>query len=101
MRDDQRSTGKASEPALEPLEHLDIEMVRWFIKEQQVRRFKEQACQHQAGLLAAAQVRDRLLQGQLAQSERPKYCLRLHRTIREAAERPVVTRLQARVFRGI
>ena len=86
MRDDQGSPAEAIQPVFQPFEHGNVEMVGGFIQQQQVRVRQQQAGQRQARLLAAAELADRGVEGQLCQAERCQDGFGLQPVFRQALE---------------
>ena len=60
VRSDQERTGASAEVLFEPLQHVKVEVVRWFVEQQEVRVGNDQARQRRTRLLAAGQGRRRL-----------------------------------------
>ena len=69
MRDDQDPAGVILEEALEPLDHVDVEVVRRLVEEEEVRLAQERLRQADARLLAAGEMRDVLLKVLLCEAE--------------------------------
>ena len=69
MRDDQDPAGVILEEALEPLNHVDVEVVRRLVEEEEVRLAQERLRQADARLLAAGEMRDVLLKVLLREAE--------------------------------
>src|SRR6266508_1962402 len=63
VRDNQCRALKAIQPIFEPSEHFDIEVVGGLVQQEEMRFFKQNACQHEPGLLSAAEVFDRSVEG--------------------------------------
>ena len=68
MRDDQDPAGVILEEALEPLDHVDVEVVRRLVEEEEVRLAQERLRQADARLLAG-EMRDVLLKVLLREAE--------------------------------
>ncbi len=69
VRHDQCCTLETIQPSFKPFQHFDVEMIGRFIELKQMRFFKQDACQHQAGLLSAAEVLDRGIEGKFCKTQ--------------------------------
>ena len=69
VRDDQHAARIILQEALEPLDHVDVEMVRRLVEEQKIRLAQQRLRQADARLLAAGEVRDILLEVLFGETE--------------------------------
>ena len=69
MRDDQHAAGVILQEALEPLDHVDVEMVRRLVEEQEVRFTQQCLRQADARLLTAGEMCDILLEVLFGETE--------------------------------
>ncbi|HSQ51002.1 MAG TPA: hypothetical protein VLL94_07005, partial [Nitrospiraceae bacterium] len=69
MGDDQRRALKPIQPALQPFEHFDVEMIGRFVEQEQMGFFKQNTCQHETRLLPTAQVSNRCVHGDVLETK--------------------------------
>src|SRR5699024_1015420 len=73
VRDDQAGTGPAPEEIFEPLQHVEIEMVRGLVEKQQVRICEQCFREGDARFLAPAEAGDRIVELVLREAEPLQY----------------------------
>ena len=70
VRDDQGRAGEIAEPVFQPFEHANVKVVGGFVEQEQVGFSEQQARQHEARFLTAAQSSPTLVSG--AMPDKPK-----------------------------